>query len=677
MSRPATTVPRTWVVAHGLLAAAAVLTLDGLLLKFTHSTAAWVPVLLIVILGLALVLRRAASRAPALRPDVLHRAWRGLDGPNLAWLAFYGVLLVVFHGAFERASGDGREYFAQLHSLVMDRNLDLSDEARDFGAGDAGIFPFGSALLWLPFYLLAHAWIGVLNLFGAGLRHDGYYYPYQMAVGLGTLTYGYAGLVLVYRVLCDYFSRWLSLVSTMVVCVASFVFWYLAVDSSYTHGNSLFAVALFLWLWHRTRAARSRADWAWLGLAGGLMTMVRWQNAVFLVPLVVDAVSGAWRGLAAGDRGRLAAVARGVTVSAAAFVAGFLPQMYFWKAVHGGWLAVPHGQAGQQWWADPLVLDVLFSPNHGLLAWHPVLYLSLVGVPVFVMRDWRLGSLLVVLFALQVYVNGAVTTWWGGAAFGARRFDGCVLLFALGLASLIQWTRERPALVWALPLGALVAGNAFFMREVRDGNLPMDEAIGIERIVGATVARLGNPFSFPGNAIFAWRTGLEPAAYDRLGARRFNNVRIDMGETGDEGFLGSGWADRERNPQISFRWGVTDRSTIGVALMGPRYVDVGDPLRLSNYVLGLRVAPFAYPGSPPQTLAVDVNGREVASLTLDPSLKEYTVPIDRALLRRSLNGLTFRYGYARSPRDAGVGDDRRPLAVLFDAVNLVQESAAR
>ena len=661
-----------WFVLHGVLASLGLFSVDLLLLRFTRPAASWLPAALMAMFAIVLGLRRLARRTPDLQPSRLQHFWARLDGPAIVWTGAYGVLLVIFHGAFDRASGDGREYFAQLHSLVIDRDLNFQNEAREFGADEAAIFPFGSAWLWLPFYLLAHAWLGVLNVFGANLRHEGYYYPYQMAVGLGTLTYGFAGLVLAYRVSVDYFGRGLSLAATLAVAAGSFVIWYLAVDSSYTHGNSLFAVTLFLFLWHRTRGSRDVRGWAVLGLAGGLMTMVRWQNAVFLLPLGLDSAAVAWRALRGRDRHRLRGDAAGVAAATAGFAVAFFPQLYFWKVVNGGWFNVPHGQAGQQWWRDSLALDVLFSPNHGLLSWHPLLYVALLGVPLFMKRDWRFGALLVAMFAAQVYVNGAVTTWWGGSAFGGRRFDGTVLLFVLGLASLMFWSRRRPVVLWAPLIGAFVLANAFFMREMRTGAMTTDEAIGVERMFTTVVDRIGNPFSFPANAWFAWRTGLDPGSYDRLGVRRYNNVDIDIGAAGDEEFLGRGWAAAEQNAEMTFRWALGHESTLAVALMGPRYVAPGRPYALAEYVLRVRVAPFEHAGAPPQTFAVDVNGHEIATTALRSGVHEYAFDVDGRRLRRSVNGVRFRYGSAFSPRNLKISDDPRPLAVLFDRIRLEQ-----
>jgi hypothetical protein len=345
--------------------------------------------------------------------------------------------------------------------------------------------------------------------------------------------------------------------------------------------------------------------------------------------------------------------------------------------VNGHWLGVPQGQAGQQWWGDSLMLDVLFSSNHGLLAWHPIVYLSLLGVPLFLVRDWYFGSLLTAVFAAQVYVNGAVTTWWGGSAFGGRRFDGCAMLFALGLAALIRWCQQRPAILWSSVLGVLLFGNLLLMQAVYTGRLPMGEGISVERFVGATAARIGNPFSFPANAIFAWRHGTTPLAYDILGLQLFNNAPIDVGGPGDERFLISGWSGPEQEHDVTFRWATGLQSSVAVALMGPRFIQPDQPQQLADYILRLRAAPFVFPGSPPQAVDVDVNGKPAGRQVLEPGFRTYEVYVPHRLLHRNLNVITFHYEYARAPRDLGINRDDRQLSVRFDEIDLVQGSRPR
>jgi hypothetical protein len=85
-------------------------------------------------------------------------------------------------------------------------------------------------------------------------------------------------------------------------------------------------------------------------------------------------------------------------------------------------------------WTSPHLVAMLFSDNHGLLSWAPLLVLALIGLARFV----RLTPATVVPIAFVLlsswYVNSAVADWWAGEAFGARRFLSLFPLFVLGLA---------------------------------------------------------------------------------------------------------------------------------------------------------------------------------------------------------------------------------------------------
>ena len=58
-----------------------------------------------------------------------------------------------------------------------------------------------------------------------------------------------------------------------------------------SHASSLFAVSLFLLVWHAGRGCRTVRGWVGLGLAAGLMVLVRELNWLFLlVPAVDEAI---------------------------------------------------------------------------------------------------------------------------------------------------------------------------------------------------------------------------------------------------------------------------------------------------------------------------------------------------------------------------------------------------
>ena len=612
-----------------------------------------------------------ARRAPATRVG-LFPILRKVNAPAVVLLAFLLLLVWMFHQGYERAASDGRSYFVQVRSLVIDQDFELEEEIASFGARDAArIYPVGAAILWAPFYTAGHLWLGVLNVFGGDYSRDGYSNPYQMAVGFGTLIYGFVGLVLIYRMLRCYFSQTLALVTVLALCCGSFLLWYLIIESSMTHGTSFFATTLFLWFWHKTRSSRTTAQWVLLGVAVGIMTLVRWQNGLFALMLVADVLPSYVRTVREMDWARLRSLVGTHALAAVAAVVAFSPQLLSWRTESGGALGAQTVRDGIEEltpqltaqfrveWLNPHMTDVLFSPNHGLLTWTPLIYLSVLGLVVFIRRTPAVGWLLMSGFIAQVYLNSVVLGWAGGSAFGARRFANCALIFAVGLAAFLQWLRRHPGVGVAALAGALVVGNLFFMWDYRTGRLPRSGSITFDQMMNTAYTRLGNPFSFPANALYAWRYGTSLVQYDELGHVRYRNVSIDLGEEHDGAFLTSGWSERERDPGQSFRWAVSTESSLVVPLS-----------ERGSYLLEFRAEPFRYDGAPQPRVTISVNGDAVAEVELDAGWTEYQVDIPARTRHRTLTDIRFRYAYATSPLEIGMSEDPRPLAVRFDYVRV-------
>jgi len=141
----------------------------------------------------------------------------------------------------------------------------------------------------------------------------------------------------------------------------------------------------------------------------------------------------------------------------------FTPQLLAWQAVYGTPLVMPQG-AGFMVWTSPAVLSVLFSLKRGLFSWTPVLLPAVAGLPLLIRRDRLTGWAVVAVLAASLYVNAAVRDWWAGEAFGARRFIGDSVFFALGLSAVMAWPQlvRRPGIVrWAS--AAAIAYNVLFL----------------------------------------------------------------------------------------------------------------------------------------------------------------------------------------------------------------------
>jgi len=382
---------------------------------------------------------------------------------------------------------DAVYYYVYLPSLLLDHDLDLEDdlaavwdhpvEAGHTVAGRVGDpFSIGPALLWSPFFLLAHVVSLTLKAVGADVPVDGAGPIYYLMVYLGNALYALGGVLLTGRFLLGRFAPAAAALSALVVLAATPVTFYLWSFSPMSHAVSLFAVALFLVAW------QARGWGVVSGVAAGLTFLVRWQDVLVVLAPVIATLAAMIRSRREQDADSLGPGWREMI----GFVVGFglapAAQLAAWAVLYGSLVTVPQG-SGFIDLAHSHVLNVLFSTRHGLLSWHPVLAVALVGLglrtraargsdPVEV-SERALAAGALVVFALEVWLNGATRDWWAGWSFGNRRFVGVLPLLAVGIAEIVRRVRVRPA-AFALAVAAagLVVWNQLFLVQYRHGLIP-------------------------------------------------------------------------------------------------------------------------------------------------------------------------------------------------------------
>jgi hypothetical protein len=341
------------------------------------------------------------------------------------------------------AESDAIEYFSYLHSVFFDFDLDFTNEYTTFYLEDPegrqgfketfldletptglklNFGPIGTAVLWSPFYLTAHLVVVIAQAFGADVTADGLSLPYRWAVAVGSVFYGAMGLLLSYRLARKYASVEACLIAVVALWWATPVAYYMYVAPGMSHSASLFAVALFFILWGWA-ARGSVARWAVWGASLGLAALVREQNWFYALVAALAAVSPRMEADIGGRIRRLAAFA-----GTAALV--FLPQLVAYTILYGHPSPSSYVQR-KMFWSSPHALQVLFSPEHGLFFWSPLLFLFLIGALLLYRRDREAAVALLVAFVAQVYISGAVDSWTQAGAFGSRRFIATTAIFAV------------------------------------------------------------------------------------------------------------------------------------------------------------------------------------------------------------------------------------------------------
>ncbi len=380
-------------------------------------------------------------------------------------------------------ASDEVQYFSYLRSLWFDRDLSFENEYQHFY--DSGRFrnplfhetflerstdatglrvtfaTLGSALLWSPFYAAADAYVLVRQATGArdGVR-DGYSQPYVTAVAYGSACYAWLAIVLGWLMARRLVGPASALLAALAVWFGTPLFFYMYIAPPMSHACSAFAVALFLLTWLRVRERWSLAGCATLGALAALMAMVREQDVFIALGPAVDWAWTTVRGsrLRAAGYGPAAIAAR-VGAAVASFLVCYSPQLYAYSVLNGR--LGPSRLVGRKMtWTAPHALSVLFSPEHGLLVWTPLVALSLAGLVWTLIRreapftptlspqagNRRNTLALLLAVASQVYVAGSVESWTVAGAFGQRRFVGLTAVFVVGLAMFLAGVVVAPAL---------------------------------------------------------------------------------------------------------------------------------------------------------------------------------------------------------------------------------------
>jgi len=433
-------------------------------------------------------------------------------------------------------SADAAYYYAYLPSLVLDRDLDFTNQYRvtqnwyRLGPTPLGrpgnVFGIGPAVFALPAFLAGH---GLAAIFGA--RGDGFS-RWETALVLWTsIPFALGAMVLAVRLARRRVgSLAAGYAGAVVAAVAGPMLYYAVRQPGYAHPCAALFATLLIERWDASydAAPRSRRTWIVLGAAAGAAALARPQLAVWALLLPVAALDDLRRRGAA-SLGRLASR---WALGAAAGALVFLPQLLAWKALYGAWYVVPQGPGFLRWDA-PAWSETLFSSRNGLFPWAPLYAPMAIGVVVLARRGVRLPlALLLGLFG-QALVNGAAWDWWAGGSFGGRRFDSCYAVFAVGGAALIaagaRVVAQRrlvagvlvrlgfvAALLVALATMELAAATS--VTNARTGGGEPAAAVWRRKIGGVRgwlVTWLSAAANAPVRAVFAWRYAVDLGAYDR------------------------------------------------------------------------------------------------------------------------------------------------------------------
>ncbi|EDY84737.1 hypothetical protein VDG1235_4370 [Verrucomicrobiia bacterium DG1235] len=346
-------------------------------------------------------------------------------------------------------------YFFWLRSAVLDGDIDFENDIRlsdtlpeqeksysinRLKRTDTGLipnkYPVGWAVFHAPWFLAGHGTALGLDKLGVDVRTDGYGTTYEVFLYAGSLFYAALSMWLTYQLLLRFFEKRVAWASLILVWASSFLIFYQLRQYAMAHNLTyLCLVSTFYWIFAIREMPPLKRNWAMLGLSVGMLAITRYQAVVYLLFPFLIAV---W------ELGSRRATLKAAGVCLLSLALPVVLQLFCWKLLYGTWLVYTYEGEGFLW-ADPAWGKSLFNANHGLIYWHPIFALGLLGLLVFLFsRQLVLSWTWLVSIAAVYYINAAWHCWWFGVSFGNRAYEGVTLFLFFGVAALLKAVEGRP-----------------------------------------------------------------------------------------------------------------------------------------------------------------------------------------------------------------------------------------
>jgi hypothetical protein len=118
-----------------------------------------------------------------------------------------------------------------------------------------------------------------------------------------------------------------------------------------------------------------------------------------------------------------------------------IPQLLYWHYITGSFFSYSYGEESF-FWADPQIINGLFSWRKGWFIYTPVMLFSILGFIPLYKKNKILFALVSTVFFTYIYVVFSWWCWWYGGGYGQRALIDIYPLLALPLAFFLQWMMQ-------------------------------------------------------------------------------------------------------------------------------------------------------------------------------------------------------------------------------------------
>ena len=362
----------------------------------------------------------------------------------LSWDTFGAYLYLPANFIYGDTYLQNSEWINQINSIY--NNTPSFYQFAPHSSGNNIIqYPSGFALIYLPFFLLAHLFASLSTSFPA----DGFSLPYQMAIISGHVFYIITGLILANKVLLHFFDEKITTILLLILFFSTNFLFISVFMIGMPHGH-LFAfyalIILYTIKWHDNPSKKHSII---LGISIGVACLIRASEIVSIfIPLlwnITNKVSFIQKIEFIKEN------AKSVGLTILSFVLPAFIQISYYKTGTGDYFYNAYQNHGEGFdLTTPYLSNFLFSYRKGWLLYTPIMLIAL-GSLIWMWKNKNKNQALVslsVFSVINIYLLSSWTCWWYAESFGQRSMVQSYLIYIIPLGFLIQHLLNQTKPLW-------------------------------------------------------------------------------------------------------------------------------------------------------------------------------------------------------------------------------------
>lgn len=329
----------------------------------------------------------------------------------------------------------------------------------------------GVAMMISPFYLIALSFNNLLEM-----GSYGYSSFFQFFIFLASLFYASLSLVLLRKILLNFFEDRVVVWTLISVSLATNLAYYICVEPGMSHIYSFFLFTALIYYtikWHKSPGLIYSLI---LGILLGAIFLVRPTNAVVaLIPVLYNVWSKDSLKL------KLNFIKENwIYVTITIFFGALIcsAQFIFWKYSTGNWFVYGYTDEGF-FWNDPKIIEGLFSFRKGFFIYTPIMLLGFIGFLIGPFKKLRaLRGATVFYTIINLYIVFSWWCWWYGGGFSQRALIESMSILSIFLAMFLYVVWNHASIYLRLATKIMVIGcvclNLFQMKQYSTSLLHWD-----------------------------------------------------------------------------------------------------------------------------------------------------------------------------------------------------------